>query len=1248
MSASTVEDEIFIKNKPTCGTFTVNKDGTFTYEAIEGCAGEDSQTYEIDYYVVSKVTINGQLYTVTSNTSTITLKVVKDSTNYTVKYLEQGTEKELATNKEVTDKYVFDTVTEEAKSITGYNLAEGEETSKTIKLVKDDTKNVIIFYYTIKPAQVEDPTVTKEGPDTIVSAEEAVDYTITYETTIKDYKGTATITIVDELPYEIDKENSELDGGEYDASSKTITWTILVENIDTYTNGTKDISIKKNISVYYNYPEFTGSEVNVSNKVNTNISVDTAPEKDKDITEDTPVNITGKLVVEHLYKDEEGKDHELVPTQPATEEKVGTSYTTNSVKVDGYKVSVIPENANGKYVEGTTTVKYYYERVEAEITDTEISKTSETEEITSSKDEVTYNVTYKTSIKEYNGPVTITIVDTLPYEIDESKSNLTSGEYEGTYNKANKTITWTITKNVNTYENKPVGETSSIETISISLKYTVVYKDLDASVEKVTNKVDSTISVETTDSKDSSDTEDVPVNITGKVITHHEDKDGNTLSSDVITSDKVGKTYTTSSVEIPGYQLSVTPENKEGKYIEGTIEVTYVYERLGATPTNPVATKTGTTEIKNSNDKNTYTITYDAIVENYKGNVTVTIVDTLPYEIDETKSNLAGGTYNAEDLTITWTENYESTDAEKDLVIDITKVIEVYYKNVNASTKDYTNKVVVTLSDDIEKTEDSKTEAEHTTEVNIEGTVTTYYYLEGTTTELASSKQTTGKVGTTYETEAKEIEGYNIVSTTPENYTGKYEEKNIVVIYEYTRKIAEIKDETITKKSVLEEITASNTLVDYQIVYTTKINDYKGTATITIVDYLPYEIDKENSELDGGKYDAASKTITWTEKAEGINTFQNGTYSVNVTKNIVVRYKNIASDKEVVNTVKGSITTDTKNSNGQEAEEEIIASIKGDLIVKHIYKDEDGNEKVLEIEDTKTDYVGYTYTTEAKQFDGYTLSEIPENQTGEYKEEDTIVIYYYNRIPAEVEENIVEKESINTIVTNINDAFNYTIKYNTTLKEYEGKAIITIVDKLTYAIDEEKSNLNGGIYDANKLTITWIKEYDVNTYQNKNNKIEENISISLYYKNLSPETRVVENIVNTKLELETIDPIETTDKTETNLEVKGTVIAHYVDKQGNKIANSVTLNGLVGEEYKTEELEIDGYIFAEVEGNKEGKYIEGTIEVTYVYEVEGTGTVEPEPILPPQTSTDNKEIYISLISSIILAGLILVRKRILN
>ena len=50
-------------------------------------------------------------------------------------------------------------------------------------------------------------------------------------------------------------------------------------------------------------------------------------------------------------------------------------------------------------------------------------------------------------------------------------------------------------------------------------------------------------------------------------------------------------------------------------------------------------------------------------------------------------------------------------------------------------------------------------------------------------------------------------------------------------------------------------------------------------------------------------------------------------------------------------------------------------------------------------------------------------------------------------------------------------------------------------------------------------------------------------------------------------------------------------------------------------EYTTEKKEFDGYTYITVEGPTTGKYIDGTIYVTYYYD-KNTGTGD---ILPPQT-----------------------------
>ena len=62
------------------------------------------------------------------------------------------------------------------------------------------------------------------------------------------------------------------------------------------------------------------------------------------------------------------------------------------------------------------TLTNKYKLMPSEI-ESSIEKTG-TEKITSSKQEVSYNIHYEAVIKDYMGDALVTIIDTLPYEID--------------------------------------------------------------------------------------------------------------------------------------------------------------------------------------------------------------------------------------------------------------------------------------------------------------------------------------------------------------------------------------------------------------------------------------------------------------------------------------------------------------------------------------------------------------------------------------------------------------------------------------------------------------------------------------------------------------------------------------------------------------------------------------------------------------------------------------------------------------
>ena len=86
----------------------------------------------------------------------------------------------------------------------------------------------------------------------------------------------------------------------------------------------------------------------------------------------------------------------------------------------------------------------------------------------------------------------------------------------------------------------------------------------------------------------------------------------------------------------------------------------------------------------------------------------------------------------------------------------------------------------------------------------------------------------------------------------------------------------------------------------------------------------------------------------------------------------------------------------------------------------------------------------------------------------------------------------------------------------------------------------------------------------------------------------------------------------------------GKLIVNYVDDQGNKLADSIITEAEVDTPYETIKKSFDGYEFLTVEGETKGNYINGTIEVTYIY-TNAIGDIDvpdEEPIEPPHTDAE--------------------------
>lgn len=889
----------------------------------------------------------------------------------------------------------------------------------TVK-VNGETKEVISNTSKIKftvekdETSVIDPKVEKTNANgkSTISITDPFSYNISYSTKLENHIGGSEITIVDTLPYEIDESKSDLDGGTYDEATKTITWNISIKDIDTYENPTSgNITIDKRITVVYlNIPTNVDT---IINKVNATIKV----EKKEIPTETEQETKVQKGIIVVKYQTTTGEQLQenkettgLIKTTEKTSApkeitKDGITYKLVKLLDNNLEKSFEEENEStvsyqATYQEDTTTVKYIYYKQTADIINDTIEK-SGTEKITFSNEKVNYQINYNAQIDHYIGHITTKVVDTLPYEIDVDNSNLDGGAYDAT----TKTITWVIEKDINTYKDGTYK-------VEFKKEIEVTFKNLDNTQVKMTNKVDGNITTEINKSEEKHDEHNTGIDIKGTVITKYLDTLGNEIAPDKSQEGKVGSDYTTSKEDIDGYVFVRDEGETTGQYIEGELVVKYIYYKQSGETTETKVTKTGTNEITKTTDPVEYKVQYQTTVKEYIGEAEVTIVDTLPYEIDESKSNLDGGTYNAIAKTITWVEKI-AIDTNKNPEsgnINITKNIKVVYQGISSTTREIENKVSATIKT---TSETDPVEDTSKTTVSVKGTVIAHYQdTEGKT--LEQDTIFTDLVGNPYQTKAKTISGYKLVEIKGEE-TGTYKDEQQEVTYIYYRLTGKITENTLKKDGIIK-ITSANQFVPYKISQNIKIENYIGTTTITIVDILPAEIDITESDLQGGIYNEEEKTITWIISKE-VNTYKDlNSGIINFAKEITLKFKNLdPTASELTNKVKSTLKTEN-NTDEKEDEHTSEVDIKGKVIVRYI--DEDGNQ-LLE-EKTLTGKIGKSYETKEEAIDGYILIKVDGATNGKYQEEDIIVTYIYTPSSTGDIEVLPPKTGVNQNTSSLN------------------------------------------------------------------------------------------------------------------------------------------------------------------------------------------------------------------------------------
>ena len=588
---------------------------------------------------------------------------------------------------------------------------------------------------------------------------------------------------------------------------------------------------------------------------------------------------------------------------------------------------------------------------------------------------------------------------------------------------------------------------------------------------------------------------------TSVLVHHYKENTTEQLSKDVTINGEVGDDYTTQvATDIPqNYELVATPANATGSMTEEQIVVTYYYRLKTPNITNQVINKTGTDRITVANQEMNYSITYRTEITDYIGNAEVTIIDTLPYAIDEGKSDLAGGTYDSTGKTITWTENISDINSfTGNGTVNVTKNFKVVYVGLDMKQEKITN--------------------------NVKG---------------------------------------NIKLLTPEKISEEVTGSQESTIYK-----AIISSEKLVDKTEAIE--------GEKVTYTIRItNDGNLAKTVTVRDTLPAGITFDKDTL----IQVGDTGTVYTEQnlkngipvevpaygsidvvfAGKVDTLANNEYSKTLTNQATV--DNEPTNEVTTNVTKANITAhkEAEPSSGNKVREgdEITYRIKvrndgtraGDVIVKDTIPTGttfvEGSIKIDNVADsskTATDLAnGITLnvpiSTEKvvefkvrvnKLIDGTKIKNTAYiNQNGEDK-----------KVPEEPEHTYVEpKEEQNisktgtTTIESLDQEITYNINYTAKITDYSGRAIVKLVDKLPYAIDEASSDLAGGTYDAQAQTITWEEPVE-NIQITEEKEITVNKTIKVVYKDVSPDVVSIKNVVTGHIEYET--PVMTSDEVTAN------------------------------------------------------------------------------------------------------------------
>ncbi|HFU3800023.1 TPA: MucBP domain-containing protein [Streptococcus suis] len=1103
------------------------------------------------------------------------------------------------TDGEVIASQVVDTKT--TSTGTAYDTTD----NKPAKITTED--GTVYYYKEVKAGDNETGKVVEGTTEVTYIYEKAGSVTVNYVTT----DGTVIKSPVK------DEENAE-PGKSYSTEDNKPT-TITTEDGKTYRlvpnkttgeeNGTVTSGEDKQIT--YVYEEVKG-----------NVVVEyynTAGEKIATDVEDTPASSTGTA-----YTTLDNKPETITATD-------GTVYYYKEVKSDSAAET-------GDVVEGTTTVKYVYEQagnvVVNYITEDGTPIKTPVNDETNAAPGSEYNTTD-------NKPTTITTEDGKTYELIPTA---TIGTEEGTVEAGKTTEVTYVYKEVK----------GSVVVNYVTTDGTVLQAPVTDTPETSTGtSYDTTDNKPTTITKDGktyklvptltkgSETGDVVPGVTevtyvyeevkGDVVVNYVNTDGKVIATPVVdtkttstgtaydtTDNKPTKIVEDSTGDVYYYKEVQAGSNETGTVVEGTTEVTYVYEKAGNVVVNYI-TEDGTvikTPVKDeenaepgksydttdnkpttitTEDGKTYRlvpnkttgeetgtvtsgedkqITY--VYEEVKGNVVVEYYNTagekIATDVVDTPETTTGTVYETLDFkpaTITkdgvtyfYKEVKDTSAAEKGTVVEGTTTVQYVYEPAGSVTVNYVTTdgtVIKTPVKDEENAEPGKT---YSTEDNKPTTITTE---NGKTYKLVPSL-TTGE------------ENGSVTSGEDKKVTYVYEEVKGDVVVNYIDTEGNVIKAPVTDTASTSTGTAYDTTdnkpetittedgTEYKLVpVLTKGNEngsvVEGTTQVT---YVYQKVTTPAPNPNGSvvvnyvntKGETIATSVNDTTDAALDTAYDTTDYKPAVIKHngVTYYYKEVKAGDSETGKVVEGTTSVT-----------YVYEPAGSVTVNYVTTD--GTVIKTPVKDEENAEPGKTYSTEDNKpttittEDGKTYKLVPSLTTGEENGsvtsgEDKKVTYVYEEVKGNVVVNYIDTEG-NVIASPVEDTASTSTgtSYNTTDNK---PTTITTADGSVYEIVPvlTQGNENGSVVEGTTQVTYVYRKVSSAVKSPVTNHVDENgKTISPQEDGTKPNTSIPGYEFTGKT---TVDKDGNVTHVYRKVTPKGTVVVNYVTEDGTVIAKPVT------------------------------------------------------------------------------------------